>query len=68
MKSITLDTSLERVFGIGATRLAIEYEGMDDEVADHNISDSSSDEEINVVDFSRPERDDQSVKEKTEGW
>ena len=61
-RSFTLDTSLERVFGLGATRLAIEFEGTEDDVAQHDMSGSSSDEEINVVDFSTPERENQSKK------
>ena len=55
---------MERVFGIGATRLAIEFEGMNDMVADHEMSDSCSDEEIDVVNYSTstPERESQSKK------
>ena len=41
-RSFILDMSLERVFGQGATRLAIEFDGMSAESADHNISDCSS--------------------------
>ena len=41
-RSFTLDTSLERVFGGGATRLAIEFDGMPNMESVHNISDSSS--------------------------
>ena len=41
-RSFTLDTSLERVFGGGATRLAIEFDGMPNMESIHNISDRSS--------------------------
>ena len=40
--SLTLDRSLERVFGPGATQLAIGFEGMSCQGVGHDISDSSS--------------------------
>ena len=47
--------TLERVFGRGATMLAIEFEGAA-EVVDTSLSDSSSDSE-KEMDFSTPARD-----------
>jgi hypothetical protein len=54
-RSFTLDTSLERVFGSGATMLAIEFEGAT-EVVDPGPSGSSSDSEKEMT-FSTPARE-----------
>ena len=53
-RGFTLDTSLERVFGQGATRLAIEFEGGS---GGKSESDSSSDSEVDVTAVSTPSRD-----------
>ena len=57
-RSFTLDTSLERVFGTGATLLAIEFEGMGElrreTQASSEDSSTDSDEEMQV---STPTRD-----------
>ena len=54
----TLDTSLERVFGQGATRLAIEFEGetKGSGESEVSLSDSSSDSELDVTSVSTPAR------------
>ena len=44
-RSLKLDSSLERIFGSGATKLAIEFEGMSNVETVHNISDSSMEDE-----------------------
>ena len=44
-RCLKLDTSLERIFGSGATRLAIEFEGVSNVETVHNISDSSMEDE-----------------------
>ena len=59
-RSFTLDTSLERVFGRGATMLAIEFEGAT-EVVDPSTSGSSSYSEKEIT-FSTPARDEVSKK------
>ena len=61
-RSFTLDTSLERVFGGGATRLAIEFEGISDQEAQHNISDSSSSDSDPSFASSTPGREGSSKK------
>ena len=50
--SLTLDRSLERVFGPGATQLAIGFEGMSCQGAGHDISDSSSLDESDLLSIS----------------
>ena len=64
--SFTLDTSLERVFGQGATRLAIEFEGGEtgksgeSEVSSLDFSSDSDD--VDATAISTPARDDLSKK------
>ena len=41
-RGVTLDSSLERIFGSGTTRLAIEFEGMANVESVHDVSDRSS--------------------------
>ena len=55
---LTLDTSLERVFGQGATMLAIEFEGGSGERGESkdSISDASSDSEVDVTAISTPSK------------
>ena len=61
-RSFTLDSSLELVFGRGATRLAIEFEGMENVQTAHNISDSSSESRSPFQGVSTPGRDGQAKK------
>ena len=57
--SFNLDCTLERVFGLGATKLAIEFEERSDGArADHNLSDSSSsDTDMSIPASSTPGRE-----------
>ena len=56
-RSFKLDNSLEEIFGHGATRLAIEFEGMSNVESVHNMSDSSNDDDSNEVPTSNPGRE-----------
>ena len=56
-RSFTLDTSLERVFGGGATRLAIEFDSLHNMESVHNISDSSGTDSIPLSASSTPGTD-----------
>ena len=58
LREITLDTSLERVFGQGAKMLAIEFEGGSGERGESkdSISDASSDSEVDVTAISTPSK------------
>ena len=56
-RCFTLDTSLERVFGGGATRLAIELDGLPNMESVHNISDSSGTDSIPLSASSTPGTD-----------
>ena len=55
-RGFTLDTSLERVFGRGATMLAIEFEGMSEGGTIASLDDSSSESEKEMS-VSTPARD-----------
>jgi hypothetical protein len=61
-RGVTLDSSLERIFGSGATRLAIEFEGMANVESVHNLSDRSSGDGSTLEVSSTPTREGQTKK------
>ena len=61
-RGLKLDSTLETIFGVGATRLAIEFEGITNVESVHNISDSSNDDSSTEVSESTPARGGQSKK------
>ena len=61
-RAFTLDSSLEFVFGSGATRLAIEFEGMAKVESVHNMSDEYSAGRTSLPASSTPGRESQAKK------
>jgi hypothetical protein len=61
-RGVTLDSSLERIFGTGATRLDIEFEGMANVESVHNMSDMSSGDGSSLESSSTPNREGQTKK------
>ena len=59
---LKLDSTLETIFGDGATRLAIEFEGMSNVETVHNISDSSNEDVCTEISDSTSVSEGQSKK------